>query len=80
MRREGLVIRPSHIQAPTHYGLDAVDSGKRINFLFSTRAEPINWREYRGKVVIVTGREYLDARYFWQDTPLLDVETIEAVR
>ena len=80
MRREGLVIRPFNIQAPSYFALKATDSGKTVNFLFSTRPEPINWREYRGKVVIVTGREYLDARYFWQNTPLLDVETIEAVR
>ncbi len=55
-------------------------SKKTVNFLFSTRAEPINWKEYRGRVVIVSGREYLDSRFFWQKVPLLDVESIEAVR
>ena len=74
------MIRPLNVQAPSFYALKALDSGKTVNFLLSTRADPINWREYRGKVIIVTGREYLDSRYYWQDIPLLDVETVEAVR
>lgn len=80
VRREGLIIRPSNIQAPTFYALQARDSRKTVNFLFSTRAEPINWSELRGRVVIVSGREYLDHRFFWQGIPLLDVEEIEGVR
>jgi uncharacterized protein YraI len=80
VRREGLVIRPFNFAAPTFYALEARDSGKTINFLFTSRAEPINWREYRGKVVILTGREYLDKRTYWRGVPLLDVEEIEAVR
>lgn len=80
VRREGRVVRPSHIQAPSMYALQARDSGKIINFLMTTRAEPLNWREYRGKVVVVSGREYLDRRRIWNDIPLLNVDTIEAVR
>ncbi|MCX6624886.1 MAG: hypothetical protein NTY38_28270, partial [Acidobacteria bacterium] len=80
VRREGRVVRASNIQAPGYYALEARDSGKIINFLMTSRAEPLNWRQYRGKVVIITGREYLDRRYLWNDTPLLNVEMIEAVR
>lgn len=80
VRREGVVIRPSNIQAPSFYGLEARDSGKTINFLFTTRDEPLVWTEYRGRAVIVTGREYLDRRPFWRGIPLLDVESIEAAR
>ncbi len=80
VRREGIVVRPTNIQAPSHYALQARDSRRKINFLLTTREEPIPWQEYRGKVVIVTGREYLDQRPLWSDVPLLDVETIEAVR
>ena len=80
VRREGVVVRPFNLQAPSFYALKARDSGRIINFLMTTRAEPLNWREFRGKVVIVSGREYLDHRPFWKGIPLLNVDTIEAVR
>lgn len=80
VRREGLVVRPSNLKAPTFYALKARDSGKTINFLFTSRSLPIQWREYWGKVVWITGREYLDQRHLWRGIPLLDVEDIEAVR
>jgi len=80
VRREGLVIRPSNVTAPTFFALRARDSRKTVNFLFSTRPVPINWNEYRGRVVVVRGREYLDERYYWQGIPLLDVQEIEAAR
>lgn len=80
VRREGVVVRPFNIQAPSFYALKARDSGRIINFLMTTRAEPLNWREYRGRTVIVSGREYLDRRPLWRGIPLLNVDTIEAVR
>lgn len=80
VRREGVVIEPGNIQAPSFYGLEARDSGKTINFLFTTRETPLSWTEYYGRTVIVTGREYLDRRPFWRGIPLLDVEEIEAAR
>jgi hypothetical protein len=80
VRREGLVVRPVNFAAPTFHALRARDGGRTVNFLFSTRSEPIPWSEYRGRVVIITGREYLDERSYWRGVPLLDVETIEAVR
>ena len=80
VRREGVVVRPFNLQAPSFYALKARDSGRIINFLMTTRAEPLNWREFRGKVVIVSGREYLDHRSIWKGIPLLNVDTIEAVR
>lgn len=80
VRREGRVVRPSNIQAPAYYALQSRDSGKLINFLMTTRAEPLNWRQYHGRVVIITGREYLDRRRIWHDIPLLNVDNIEAVR
>ncbi|MBL9134743.1 MAG: SH3 domain-containing protein [Verrucomicrobiales bacterium] len=80
VRREGVVIRPSNLKAPTHFALKSRDSGKTINFLFTTRSLPIHWRDYWGKVVWITGREYLDQRHLWRGIPLLDVENIEAVR
>ncbi|MCC6231062.1 MAG: SH3 domain-containing protein [Verrucomicrobiales bacterium] len=80
VRREGVVVRPSHIQAPTFYALKSRDGGRTINFLMTTREAPIAWNEYRGRVVMVTGREYLDRRPLWKGIPLLDVEEIESAR
>ncbi|MBX3747283.1 MAG: SH3 domain-containing protein [Verrucomicrobiae bacterium] len=80
VRREGLVVRPLNFAAPTFQALQARDSGRFINFLFSSGPEPIPWTEYHGRVVIVTGREYLDRRTYWRGIPVLDVEAIEAVR
>lgn len=80
VRREGLVVTPLNVTAPSYYALKARDGGRLMNYLMSPGTGSDAFREYRGRVVIVTGREYLDGRPFWRDTPMLDVETIEAVR
>jgi hypothetical protein len=80
VRREGVVVRPVNITAPSFYALKLRDSGGLANFLIAPQSGPETFREYRGRVVIVTGREYLDRRSVWRHIPLLDVETIEAVR
>lgn len=80
VRREGVVVRSWNIAAPSPFSLRPVDGGDPINFLVTSRDQPLNLRELRGRTIIVTGREYLDSRTFWRDIPLLDVESIEAVR
>jgi uncharacterized protein YgiM (DUF1202 family) len=80
VRREGLVVRPVNITAPSFYALKLRDSGGLANFLIAPQSGSETFREYRGRVVIVTGREYLDRRSVWRNIPLLEVETIEAVR
>jgi uncharacterized protein YgiM (DUF1202 family) len=80
VRREGVVVRPVNITAPSFYALKLRDSGGLANFLIAPQSGPDTFREYRGRVVIVTGREYLDRRSVWRNIPLLEVETIEAVR
>lgn len=80
VRREGVVVRPVNITAPSFYALKLRDSGGLANFLIAPQSGPETFREYRGRVVIVTGREYLDRRSVWRNIPLLEVETIEAVR
>jgi uncharacterized protein YgiM (DUF1202 family) len=80
VRREGVVVRSWNIAAPSPFSLRPVDGGDPINFLITSRDQPLNLRELRGRTIIVTGREYLDRRTFWRDIPLLDVESIEAVR
>lgn len=80
VRREGVVVRSWNVAAPSPFALRPVDGGEMINFLITSRYQPLNLRELRGRTIIVTGREYLDQRTFWRDIPLLDVESIEAVR
>ena len=80
VRREGLLVWPKNIVAPSHYALKTRDGGRVINFVIITQPGVPSLREYRGRVVILSGREYLDKRPVWRNIPLLDVETIEAVR
>ena len=72
--REGLVRNSVSIQAPTYYVLHSVDTGKPINYLFSTN---IAIKDFRGHRIIVTGEEMLDER--WPNTPVIAVEKLEAV-
>ncbi|HTD88386.1 MAG TPA: SH3 domain-containing protein [Candidatus Binatia bacterium] len=72
--REGLVKNSVSIQAPTYYVLTSLDSGKPINYLFSTN---IAIKDFKGHRIIVTGEEMLDER--WPNTPVIAVDKLEAV-
>lgn len=72
--REGLVKNSVSIQAPTYFVLHSADTGKPINYLFSTN---ISLKEFRGHRIVVTGEEMLDER--WPNTPVIAVEKLEAV-
>jgi uncharacterized protein YgiM (DUF1202 family) len=74
---EGIVKATISIQAPTKYGLHAVDSGKLINYLYSPTAE-LEMSRYAGKHIIVGGQEGLDER--WVKTPVLTIQKIYVVR
>jgi uncharacterized protein YgiM (DUF1202 family) len=74
--REGIVERSVSIQAPTHFILQSLDTRKPINFLFSP-ATNVMLKDYRGQRIVVTGEEMLDER--WPNTPVIEVDKIEAV-
>ena len=74
---EGIVKATLSIQAPTKYGLHAVDSGKLINYLYSPTAQ-LEMSRYAGKHIIVGGQEGLDER--WVHTPVLTIQKIYVVR
>jgi uncharacterized protein YgiM (DUF1202 family) len=76
VRREGIVRRPTSIQAPTDFGLHSLDTGKLINYLYAASAA-LNLKAFHGKKVAVTGEEGIDER--WQSTPVLDVQTLQEV-
>jgi len=72
--REGLVKNSVSIQAPTYFVLTSIDTGKPINYLFSTN---IAIKDFRGHRIIVSGEEMLDER--WPNTPVIAVDKLEAV-
>ena len=75
--REGIVKRSVSIQAPTVFTLAALDTGKTINYVYSSTNSNVVLKDYFGQRVIVTGEELLDER--WPNTPVITVDTIEAV-
>ena len=74
--REGLVRRSVSIQAPTFFVLENLSNGKTMNYLHSATTNLV-LREFNGQRVIVTGEEALDER--WPHTPVIEVETLQAV-
>ena len=74
--REGVVKRSVSIQAPTYFALESLDTGKTINYLYSPSTNLV-LKDFRGKRIVVTGEEMLDER--WPNTPVINVETLQAV-
>ena len=74
---EGIVKATVSIQAPTKYGLHAVDTGKLINYLYSPTAQ-LEMSRYAGRHIIVSGQEGLDER--WLNTPVLTIQKIYVVK
>src|SRR5207245_2045792 len=74
--REGIVKRSVSIQAPTYFALESLDTGKTINYLYSPVTNLV-LKDFRGKRIVVTGEEMLDER--WPNTPVINVETLQAV-
>ena len=72
--REGIVRRSVSIQAPTYFVLESIDTGRAVNYLFSTN---IALKDFRGHRIQVEGEEMLDER--WPNTPVIAVEKLEAV-
>ena len=74
--REGFLKGSVSIQAPSYFELRALDTGKTINYVFSSSTNLV-LKQYKGQRVVVTGEELLDER--WQHTPVIIVDAIEMV-
>lgn len=74
--REGVVARSWNIQTPSDWALQDPDSGRVINYLWSTSTN-IPWKTLKGRTIVVTGEEALDVR--WPQTPVLRIETLKTV-
>jgi uncharacterized protein YgiM (DUF1202 family) len=72
--REGIVRRARHILAPTPHALTELETGRVINYLYTTSTN-LDLSRYWGRHVLVTGEEGLDPR--WQATPVLTVRRIQ---
>ncbi|MGC8742939.1 MAG: SH3 domain-containing protein [Verrucomicrobiia bacterium] len=74
--REGYVRGTLNIQAPSSFVLQTIDTGKTINYLYTTSTN-ISLKQFKGKRVLVTGKEAIDKR--WPNTPVLTIDTIKEV-
>lgn len=75
--REGIVRSSVSVQAPTHFIMCSLQNNKTINYVYSSSTN-ILVKDFVGQRVVVTGEEGLDER--WPNTPVIDVETIQAVK
>ena len=73
---EGYVRRSVSIVAPTYYELYDWDSGKAINYLYSTSTN-LDLSRYDDFQIIVTGEEGMSER--WNATPVLTIQKIYVV-
>jgi uncharacterized protein YgiM (DUF1202 family) len=74
--REGIVRNATSIQAPSYYGLAGMDTGRTIDYLYTTSTN-LNLNLYNGLHVIVTGEESIDER--WPNTPVLTLQRIQVI-
>lgn len=77
VQHEGVVKGTWSIQAPTRFALVDLNSGKLVNYLY-TSSTNLDLRRYKGLHIIVTGEEGLDER--WQNTPVITIQRIQVVQ
>ncbi len=76
VQHEGVVRGLTSIQAPTKFALISPDTGKTINYLYTT-SNDLDLRRYKGLRIVVTGEEGLDER--WGNTPVITIQKIQVV-
>lgn len=76
VQHEGIVRRTFSIQAPSSFALVNSETGKTVNYLY-TSAKNLDLARYKGLRIIVTGEEGLDER--WVNTPILTIQKIQVV-
>jgi uncharacterized protein YgiM (DUF1202 family) len=76
VQREGVVRGTLSIQAPTKFELYSPETGRVINYLYSS-ARDLDLRRYKGLRIIVTGEEGLDER--WRNTPVINIQRIQVL-
>lgn len=74
--REGIVRRSLNVQTPSYYELENLETGKIINYLYSSKPG-FTLKDLIGLRVIVTGEEMIDKR--WRNTPVIELEALQTV-
>jgi uncharacterized protein YgiM (DUF1202 family) len=74
--REGIVRGTISIQAPTRYELFSPETGRTMDYLYTSSAA-LDLGRWKGMRILVTGEEGLDER--WPNTPVLTVQKIHTV-
>ncbi|MEI7730106.1 MAG: SH3 domain-containing protein [Verrucomicrobiota bacterium] len=72
--REGIVKLSITPNTPSFYVLKSIDTGKTINFLYTTDTNVV-LKDMLDRRVLVTGEEAIDKR--WPNLPVLAIEKIE---
>jgi hypothetical protein len=76
VEREGIVRRTFSIIAPTSFELVNPDTGRTVNYLYTSSKE-LDLSRYKGLHIIVTGEEALDER--WKNTPVITIQKIQVL-
>jgi uncharacterized protein YgiM (DUF1202 family) len=76
IQHEGIVKGTVSIQAPTKFALVNPDTGKTVNYLYTTSTN-LDLQRYKGLHIVVTGEEGLDER--WRNTPVITIQRIQVV-
>lgn len=76
VQREGLVRGTRSIQAPTKFELFDPNSGRTVNYLY-TSSTNLDLRLWNGHRIVVTGEEGLDER--WKNTPVITIQRIQVL-
>jgi uncharacterized protein YgiM (DUF1202 family) len=76
VQHEGIVKGAWSIQSPTKFALVSADTGKTINYLYTTSTN-LDLRRYKGLRIVVTGEEGLDKR--WRNTPVITIRRIQVI-
>jgi uncharacterized protein YgiM (DUF1202 family) len=73
IEHEGIVKGTVSVQAPTRFALVSPQTGKTINYLYTTSTN-LDLSRYKGLHIVVTGEEGLDER--WVNTPIITIQRI----
>lgn len=76
VQHEGIVKGARSIQSPTKFALVSTDTGKTINYLYTTSTN-LDLSRYKGLHIVVTGEEGLDER--WRNTPIITIQRIQVL-
>ena len=74
--REGIVRGTFSIQAPTRFELYSPQTGRTIDYLY-TSSPTLDLRRYKGLRIVVTGEEALEER--WGNTPVITIQKIQVL-